>query len=86
METKFFLMQVKRNITGTYEKGVVIKSTLNSALQSAHAYLGAYGYEHDESIDFVACVVIDNTGNLLFKVIDNRIPVDIPEPEIVSGE
>lgn len=81
METKFFLMQVKRDINGTYEKGVVVKSTLNSALQSAHAYLGAYGYEHDASIDFAACVVIDSVGNLLFKVIDNRIPVDTPEPD-----
>lgn len=73
MEQKFFLTQVKRSTMGTYEKGVVVKDTLNDAKQSAHAYLGAYGYGHDVNINYVACHIMDMGGNILFRDIDNRI-------------
>lgn len=43
MENKYFLHQIKRT-NGTIEKGIVVKDTHEAALQSYHAYLGAYAY------------------------------------------
>ncbi len=79
MIEKFFLVQIKRT-NGTFEKGVVVKDTLDGARQSFHAYLGAYGYEHDVNTDYVACYIYDINGNLFDWKIDNRLtalePVD----------
>lgn len=75
MEKKFFLTQVKRTNLGVYEKGVVVKDTLDAAKQSAHAYLGAYGYGNDASIVYVFCYIADIDGNVLFREVDNRIPI-----------
>lgn len=79
-EQKFFLTQVKRN-NGTYEKGVVVKDTLDAARQSFHAYLGAYGYGQVETTDYVAVYIADMDGNVLDHCVDNRIPVEEPEEE-----
>ena len=38
---KYFLVRVKRT-SGTMEKGVEVKDTLDDARQSYHAYMGAY--------------------------------------------
>ena len=71
---KYFLVQIKRNsTTGVYEKGVVVKDSLNEARQSYHAYLGAYGYGHDANTDYVACYIIDMIGTITDSMIDNRI-------------
>ena len=43
-------------------KGVVVKETEDAALQSFHAYFGAYGYGHDANTDYVACYVISREG------------------------
>lgn len=80
METKYFLTQVKMSTLGSFEKGVVIKDTLDAAKQSAHAYLGAYGYGNDQTISYVACCIMDMSGAILFKDIDDRVPR--PDPEI----
>lgn len=80
MEQKFFLTQVKRTTLGIYEKGVVVKDTLDAAKQSAHAYLGAYGYGNDASIIYTACFIMDMAGNVLFRDVDNRLPKPEPEP------
>ena len=73
---KFFLKQIKH--TGeNWEKGVVVKDTLNEARQSFHAYLGAYGYGHDANTDYVQVEISNIDGTVLDCVVDNRIP----EPE-----
>lgn len=72
MEDKYFLVQIKRT-SNTYEKGVVVKDTLADARQSYHAYLGAYGYGHDENTDYVQCEIISMSGEICDAMIDNRI-------------
>lgn len=74
MEEKYFLVQIQRK-NGEYTKGVVIKNTLDAARQSYHAYLGAYGYGNDATIDYVQCMVIDMNGMVRDSIVDNRIVV-----------
>ena len=81
MEEKFFLTQIQRK-NGTYTKGVVVKDSLDAARQSFHAYLGAYGYGNDPTIDYVACYIADMSGVIRNAIVDNRIPA--PEPAAVE--
>lgn len=79
---KFFLKQIKHNSSNdTWEKGVVIKDTLNEARQSFHAYLGAYGYGQSATTDYVQVSISDINGTVLDCVVDDRIPRPEPEPE-----
>ena len=80
MEEKFFLVQIKHT-NNIWEKGVVVKDTLDGARQSYHAYLGAYGYEHDPNTDYVACYIVGITGAMYDMMIDNRIPEEQPVVE-----
>lgn len=80
MEEKFFLVQIQRK-NGEYTKGVVVKDTLDAARQSFHAYLGAYGYGQDKTVDYVQCMVIDMAGRVRDSIVDDRIPQPEPEPE-----
>ena len=69
----FILTQVKHT-NGNFEKGAVIKNTLEEVLQSYHAYLGAYGYGHDANTDYVLCEVMDAHGNrMAFEVWDGTV-------------
>lgn len=79
MEEKYFLTQIQRK-SGQYTKGVVIKDTLDGARQSFHAYLGAYAYGNDKTIDYVQCIITDIDGRIRDIIIDNRIPKTEPEP------
>lgn len=72
MEEKFFLTQIQRK-NGEYTKGVVVKDTLDAARQSFHAYLGAYGYGNDATVDYVACYIADMQGRITDSVVDDRI-------------
>lgn len=65
----YFLCQMKRT-NGVWDKGIVVKSTgatsrenYESALQSYHAYLGAYAYGHDANTDYVGAYIMDMDGN-----------------------
>ena len=69
---KFFLVQIQRK-NGEFTKGVVIKDTLNDARQSFHAYLGAYGYGNDKTVDYVQVMIIDLLGTVRDNIVDNRI-------------
>lgn len=69
---KFFLVQIQRK-NGEFTKGVVIKDTLNEARQSYHAYLGAYGYGNDKTVDYVQVMIIDLSGSVRDNIVDNRI-------------
>jgi len=80
-EEKWFLSQIKRNKeTGNFDKGVVVHSSKENALNGFHAYFGAYGYGHDGTIDYVSCSVSDMTGAVIRSEVDDRI--ERPEPEI----
>lgn len=69
---KYFLHQIKHNATeDTWDKGIVVKDTLDGARQSYHAYLGAYAYGNQADTDYVQVEVTDMAGNrLLFEVWD----------------
>lgn len=73
MADKYFVTQVQRK-NGEYSKGCVIKNTLDEAKQTYHAYLGAYGYGHDPTVDFVACSIMDSEGYVHLVEIDDRRP------------
>lgn len=68
MDNVYFVHQVYHNKTnGTWTKGIVIKDTLNAdneaaALQTYHAFLGAYGYGNNSDIDYVYCQLTSATG------------------------
>ena len=76
-DDKWFLTQIKRK-NGSYEKGVVVKDSLDDARQSYHAYLGAYGYGHETGTDYVACYIADMQGRITDSCVDDRRPQ--PEP------
>ena len=63
-EIKFFLHQIKHT-NDAYDKGIVIKDTLDAAKQSYHAYLGAYAYGGNAQTDFVSVFVSDTNGTIL---------------------
>ena len=67
---KYFLHQIKHVKGGdTFDKGVVVKDTLDAARQGYHAYLGAYAYGNHADTDYVQVEVTDMGGNrLLFEV------------------
>lgn len=58
---KYFMHRIKCT-NGTYEKGIEIKDDLESAMQSYHAYLGAYAYGHDANTTFVSCMITNEQG------------------------
>ena len=60
-----------------WEKGVVVKDTLNAARQSYHAYLGAYGYGHAANTDYVACYIFGDNGANYDMMIDDRRPAGV---------
>lgn len=58
MENKYFLHQIKRT-NGTFDKGIVVKDSYEAAIQSYHAYLGAYAYGQNADTDFVDCMITE---------------------------
>ena len=66
----YFLTQVKHNKTNdTWDKGVVVKANpeennREAILQAYHAYLGAYAYKHDPTIDYVFCQVTEAESSI----------------------
>ena len=78
MDNKTFLVQIKRT-NGVYEKGVVVKDSLDAARQSFHAYLGAYGYGKDANTDYVAVYIVDMRGARLDWKVDDRRLVPVEE-------
>ena len=78
MEQKFFLVQIKHT-NGAWEKGVVVKDTLDAARQSYHAYLGAYGYGNAANTDYVACYVFGDNGANYDMMIDDRRVTEVEQ-------
>ena len=69
---KYFLTQIKHT-NGVWEKGCVVKDTLDEVKQSYHAYLGAYAYGHDAKTDYVQAHVTDINGMVIFAETWNGI-------------
>ena len=61
MNNVYFVHQIQHNkTTNQWTKGIVIKDNPEidneaAALQTYHAYLGAYGYGNNADIDYVYC-------------------------------
>ena len=69
---KYFLTQIKRT-NGTFEKGCVVKDSLDAVKQSYHAYLGAYAYGNNKDTDYVQCVVTNLRGGIELAEVWNGI-------------
>lgn len=80
MEDKYFLVQIKHT-NGNWEKGVVVKDTLDAVRQSYYAYFGAYGFGHDPNTDYVACYTLGIQGENYDLFIDNRLPAQAQAEE-----
>ena len=87
MENKYFLSQIKRaKADGAYTKGVVVHDTKEAAFNGFHAYFGAYGYDKDATVDYVACFVSDMSGAIIKSEVDDRIAVEVaPKEEPQEG-
>ncbi len=66
-----FLVQVKHT-NGAWDKGVVVKDSLDAAKQSFFAYLGAYGFGHDANTDYVAVMILTDDGRCVKNEVDDR--------------
>lgn len=62
----YFMHQIKHTLDN-YDKGIVVKDTLEGAKQSYHAYLGAYAYGNNADTDFVSCMISDEDGAVLMN-------------------
>ena len=58
-----FMARAKRNAsTGVYEKGLEVRTSVEDAKQGFHAYMAAYAYGHDQTVDRVQCMIFDQTN------------------------
>lgn len=66
VEQKYFMHRIKHDNSKegstAWDKGIEVHETYSSALQSYHAYLGAYAYDHAANIDFVQCGITNTVG------------------------
>ena len=65
MENQFYIHEIRGKNNTIDNKGIVVAATYDAAKQGYHAYLGAYGYGHDENTDFVSAMITDKTGAVL---------------------
>ena len=74
-----FMARAKRNsTTGVYEKGLEVRTSVEDAKQGFHAYMAAYAYGHDQTVDRVQCMVFDQTNMVLLGEVWEKPQ---PEPE-----
>ena len=73
MDDKYFMTQIQRSTEGIYTKGVVVKDSLDAAMQSFYAYFGAYAFGNRNDIDYVQCFISDMSCRVVkSEVWDNR--------------
>ena len=83
---KVFLARIKRTeATGAYEKGLEVRNSVDDAMQGFHAYMAAYGYDHDATVDFCQCMVFTK-NNIVLKAETWMKPEPEPEPEAEEPE
>lgn len=78
MDLKYFLHQIKRT-NGAFDKGIVVKDTLDAVKQSYHAYLGAYAYGNNPDTDYVSCMITDMFGQIVGNLEDTWIAPESAE-------
>ena len=61
MKNKFFMHKSRMAGDEVIDKSTEAHDTYDSAKQSMHAYLGAYGYGHEKDITFVQAFITDKT-------------------------
>ena len=66
MENNFFVTRIRRT-SNTFDKGVEIHETPESAKGSYYAFLGAYGYSRHAETDFCQAIISDMTGAIIIK-------------------
>lgn len=76
----YFFHQIKHT-NDVYDKGIVVKGTLDAAKQSYHAYLGAYAYDHDEHTDWVSCMISTEDGSVIMNETWRKYIPPEPQPE-----
>ena len=77
---KVFLARIKRiEETGAYEKGLEVRNDVDDAMQGFHAYMAAYGYDHDATVDFCQCMVFTK-NNIVLKA-ETWMKPEPEEPE-----
>ena len=65
---KVFLARVKRTkATGVIDKGLEVRNDIDDARQGFHAYMAAYAYGHDQTVDYVQCVVFNPENMILMS-------------------
>jgi len=65
MENKFFLHRIRKD-GSTYNKGIEVHDTLDSAIQSFHAQMKmAYNNPSNPNTTFVSCMVTDSNDNIV---------------------
>ena len=68
MVNAYFMHRIKHNSNNdTWDKGIEVKETFEAAKQSYHAYLGAYAYGQQNTVDFVSCEISDTFGTRLMN-------------------
>ena len=75
---KVFLARVKRSKEGVYEKGLEVRNSMDDARQGFHAYMAAYAYGHDVTVEYVQCMVFDQSGLIR---LNEQWAAPEPEPE-----
>lgn len=78
---KYFLTQIKRT-NGIFEKGCVVKDSLDAVKQSYHAYLGAYAYGNNKDTDYVQCLVTNIRGGIVLSETWDNIPTENTSEEV----
>ena len=82
MDNKVFMARAKRiEATGAYDKGLEVRNDLDDAKQGFHAYMAAYAYGHDPTVDFAQCMVFTK-NNVMVMAETWEKPVPEPEPEV----
>ena len=82
MTNTFFMHRIKHNKSAdTWDKGIEVHATPDSAKQSYHAYLGAYAYGKSSDVDYVSCSVTDIYGA---RVVPEENWIE-PQPEPVEA-
>ena len=81
MVNKFFMHKSRMAGNEIIDKSTEAHDTYDSAKQSMHAYLGAYGYGHDEGITFVQAFITDKTTHdaLIGETWNAPEPEPVPE-------
>jgi len=81
MSEVVFLARAKRNAeTGVIDKGLEVRQSLDDAKQGFHAYMAAYAYGHDQTVDKVWCLVFDEGNMVRIGEVWMKPEVE-PEPE-----